>query len=120
MHIESDTKLDFKDVLIRPKRSTLASRSEVDIRRDLSFKWSGRHYEGVPLIAANMDGVGTLAMARAFIANGNGLTVALTKHYPVEALVDFYKKEGNAAVWYSIGTSDKDTEKLDAFLAQGG
>jgi hypothetical protein len=28
-HIDNDVKLDFKDVLLRPKRSTLKSRSEV-------------------------------------------------------------------------------------------
>ena len=42
MRIEEDVKLDFKDVLIRPKRSTLASRKEVDIRRPYKFKWSER------------------------------------------------------------------------------
>ena len=49
MRIEQDIKLDFKDVLIRPKRSTLASRREVDIKRRYTFKWSGREYHGVPI-----------------------------------------------------------------------
>lgn len=120
MRIENDVKLDFKDVLIRPKRSTLASRREVDINRDYSFKWSGQSYHGVPIIAANMDGVGTLAMARAFKANGNGLSVALTKHYPLEDLLAFYGKEGNDSAWYSIGVGGKDEEKLDEFIKQGG
>ena len=38
MHIEHEVKLDFKDVLIRPKRSTLTSRSDVDITRDFTFR----------------------------------------------------------------------------------
>ncbi|HEY8964413.1 MAG TPA: GMP reductase, partial [Alphaproteobacteria bacterium] len=63
MHIESEIKLDFKDVLIRPKRSTLGSRREVDITRNFKFKWSGHDFNGTPVIAANMDGVGTIAMA---------------------------------------------------------
>ena len=116
MRIEQDIKLDFKDVLIRPKRSTLASRKEVDIRREYKFKWSGQKYHGVPIIAANMDGVGTMAMARAFAAQGDGLTAALHKHYSLEDLVAFYQKEGNKNVWFSIGTADRDEEKLNAFL----
>ncbi len=117
MRIEEDVKLDFKDVLIRPKRSTLSSRREVDIARQYKFKWSGREFGGVPVIAANMDGVGTLAMARTFAENGNGLTVALHKHYALDDLLAFYEKNGNRNVWYSIGVSEKDEEKLDQFLA---
>lgn len=116
MRIEEDVKLDFKDVLIRPKRSTLSSRKEVDIRRTYKFKWSCKEYTGVPIIAANMDGVGTFGMAKAFEDDGNGLTAALVKHYPVEDLIKFYEDHGNANVWYSIGVSDKDIEKLDHFL----
>lgn len=116
MRIEEEIKLDFKDVLIRPKRSTLASRREVDIRRKLRCRWSGEELDGVPIIAANMDGVGTMAMARAFKATGNDLTVALHKHYPLEALFKFYETEGSRHVWYSLGVSDRDVEKLEAFL----
>lgn len=116
MRIEEDVKLDFKDVLIRPKRSTLGSRKEVDINRPYKFKWSNRDFNGVPVIAANMDGVGTMEMAKAFIKDGNGLTVALHKHYALEDLLTFYKEHGNQNVWYSIGVSERDVEKLDAFL----
>ena len=116
MRIEEDVKLDFKDVLIRPKRSTLGSRREVDINRPYKFKWSNREFNGVPVIAANMDGVGTMEMAKAFIKDGNGLTVALHKHYALEDLLAFYKEHGNQNVWYSIGVSERDVEKLDAFL----
>lgn len=52
--IEDDIKLDFKDVLIRPKRSTLKSRSEVDLTRTYEFRNSKRSWTGVPLMAANM------------------------------------------------------------------
>lgn len=119
MRIETDVKLDFKDVLIRPKRSTLASRRDVDISRDFAFRHSGAAFSGVPLIAANMDGVGTMAMARALAADGNGLTVALHKHYPLEALIAFWDAHPAAAAhaWYSIGLAEEDEEKLRAFLA---
>lgn len=116
MRIEEDVKLDFKDVLIRPKRSTLASRKEVDIRRTFAFKWSGRKYEGVPVIAANMDGVGTMAMARAFAKEGQGMTVALHKHYELDELLGFFGKKTASSAWYSIGVSESDEAKLKAFL----
>jgi GMP reductase len=64
MRIEDDIKLDFKDVLIRPKRSTLSSRKEVDLTRTYKFKHSGQTYTGIPVMAANMDGVGTFEMAQ--------------------------------------------------------
>lgn len=116
MRIEEATKLDFKDVLIRPKRSTLGSRRDVDITREFTFKWSGLKYKGVPVIAANMDGVGTFAMAKAFAAEGSGLGVALHKHYPLEDLESFFDQEGADSVWYSIGMVGADEEKLAAFL----
>jgi GMP reductase len=117
MRIEEDIKLDFKDVLIRPKRSTLASRKEVDISRSFPVKWSDNKLDGVPIIAANMDGVGTMEMAKAFGEMGQGMSVALHKHYPLEALLSFYEQGGGANAWYSSGVTDKDEEKLDLFLA---
>lgn len=116
MRIEEGFKLDFKDVLIRPKRSTLVSRKDVDISREFKFRWSGRTFKGVPIIAANMDGVGTMAMAKAFIKDGHGLTAALHKHYPLEELLDFYTKKTASAAWYSIGMTETDEKKLDSFM----
>lgn len=58
-----DVKLDFDSVLIRPKRSTLSSRKEVDLVRTYTFKHSGQEWSGIPIMAANMDGVGTTEMA---------------------------------------------------------
>jgi GMP reductase len=52
--IENDIKLDFKDVLIRPKRSTLKSRSQVDLTRTFTFKHSQYTFTGIPIMAANM------------------------------------------------------------------
>ena len=71
MRIEEDIKLDYNNVLIRPKRSTLGSRKEVDLERGFKFRnYQGetiddyRHYRGVPIMASNMDGVGTFSMAK--------------------------------------------------------
>ena len=68
MRIENDVKLDFKDVLIRPKRSTLTTRSDVDISREFRFRHTGTEYAGIPIVASNMDTTGTFEMARALDA----------------------------------------------------
>ena len=111
MRIENDVKLDFKDVLIRPKRSTLNSRNEVDVHRTFRFIHTGAEWKGFPLIAANMDVTGTLAMARA-LGRHSALT-ALHKHYPLEALVEFFASDDGAHAFYSIGTTESDFAKLD-------
>jgi GMP reductase len=116
MRIEEDVKLDFKDVLIRPKRSTLGSRKDVDIRREFRFKWSGRSFDGTPVIAANMDGVGTMQMARSFHRHDQGLNVALTKHYSAEELIAFFQSPASFHTWYSIGISADDYRKLKQVL----
>lgn len=66
MRIENDVKLDYQDVLIRPKRSTIESRSDVVLEKKYSFRNSGATYIGVPIMASNMVGVGTIGMAKAF------------------------------------------------------
>ncbi|VDL84683.1 unnamed protein product [Nippostrongylus brasiliensis] len=65
--IEYEPKLDFKDVLLRPKRSTLKSRADVDLVREYVFRNSKKQYSGVPVIASNMDTVGTFEMAQALM-----------------------------------------------------
>jgi GMP reductase len=109
--IESDLKLDFKDVLIRPKRSTLRSRNDVDVRRTFRFLHSGKEWTGFPLIAANMDVTGSMNMARAL--SRFGAMTALHKHYPAEALIDFFRSDETENVFYSLGTAEADREKLD-------
>lgn len=112
MRIEQDIKLDFRDVLIRPKRSTLASRQEVDLQREFTFKYSNATFSGVPVIAANMDGVGTFAMARAFKKAEHGMAVALRKHYSSEELIQFFSSPDAADTWYSLGVTPTDLNKL--------
>lgn len=111
MRIEQDIKLDFKDVLIRPKRSTLTSRSEVDISRDFVFLHSQRKYRGIPIIAANMDTTGTFDMARALA--GHQLSVALHKYYSEDELLDYFSGLTTPAVsFYSMGITAPDYEKF--------
>lgn len=111
MRIEEELKLDFKDVLIRPKRSTLTSRSEVDISREYSFRNSGGRYKGIPVVAANMDTVGTMEMARAL--SGLRLATALHKHYDDDDLIAFFRSlDAQAAVFYSLGITAADYDKF--------
>lgn len=111
MRIEEDLKLDFKDVLIRPKRSTLTSRSEVDISREFTCRQSGAKYKGIPIIAANMDTVGTIEMAQTLARFG--LATALHKHYNEKELAGFFKAlEAGATVFYSMGITRADYDKF--------
>ncbi len=119
MHIEYEVKLDFKDVLIRPKRSTLTSRSDVDITRDFVFRHAGVKYHGIPIIASNMDSTGTFEMARAL--DGFRLSTALHKHYSVEDCVAFFRAlERKSAAFYSMGITKADEEKFSRVMEAGG
>ena len=60
--IENDLKLDFSDVLIKPKRSTLSSRSQVELSRTFKTLHSKSEWTGVPIMVANMDSTGTFEM----------------------------------------------------------
>ena len=62
MLINEDIKLDYSDVLIRPKRSTMSSRGEVRLKRSHRFLWSKKKWTGIPIMSANMDTIGTPAM----------------------------------------------------------
>lgn len=110
MRIEDEVKLDFKDVLIRPKRSTLSSRKEVDLNRTYKFKHSGTEWKGVPIMAANMDGVGTLAMAKSLW--NHRMFTCLTKTYDEDDLFDLTTEIGGNYFAVSTGTSDRDFLKL--------
>ncbi len=119
MHIEHEVKLDYKDVLIRPKRSTLTSRSDVDITRDFAFRHSGERYHGIPIVAANMDGTGTFEIARAL--DGFGLSTALQKHYAIDEYVGFYRElERNSAAFYSLGITRGDDDKFRKVMEASG
>jgi GMP reductase len=111
MRIETEIKLDFKDVLIRPKRSTLSTRSNVDVSREFRFRHAQVDYHGVPIIAANMDTTGTFEMARAL--DPFLLSTALHKHYAVDELVAFFTGlERKSAAFYSMGIAPAEEEKF--------
>jgi GMP reductase len=116
MRIEEDIKLDFKDVLIRPKRSTLKSRSEVDLVREFTFKHSKLVWKGVPIIASNMDHTGTFAMAKALAEHQ--LLTATDKFLTPEEWRKFATENPEAATFCfaSAGTSQQDFAKLEAIL----
>ena len=110
MRIEEDIKLDFKDVLIRPKRSTLASRKEVDLNRTFKFKHSGWEWTGVPIMAANMDGVGTFDMAEALYEHR--MFTCLVKSYNEDEFGPTIDKIGGNHLAVSTGTNEKDFQRL--------
>jgi GMP reductase len=116
MRIENEILLDFKDVLIRPKRSTLNSRKEVDLGRKYKFRWSGREWSGIPIMAANMDGVGTFAMASRL--QEFPLFTCLVKSYNLDQWKSNEDSLFEDYTAISTGTSDKDFERLTAILEQ--
>ena len=89
MRIEYDIKLGFKDVMFRPKRSTLSSRSQVKLERTFIFKHTGPEWTGIPVMAANMDTVGTFEMALALFEKQ--MFTAIHKHYTVTEWNNFIK-----------------------------
>ena len=117
MRVETDLKLGFKDVLIRPKRSTLKSRSQVCLQRSFKLKHSDSQWTGVPVIAANMDTVGTFAMAK--VLAEHQLLTALHKHYSVDQWRQFLNENPGITnhIMASSGTSDADFEKLKQIMA---
>ncbi|KAF6351332.1 guanosine monophosphate reductase 2 [Rhinolophus ferrumequinum] len=115
-HIDIDVKLDFKDVLLRPKRSTLKSRSEVDLTRSFAFRNSKQMYTGIPIIAANMDTVGTFEMAKVLCKFS--LFTAVHKHYSLEQWKEFASQNPDCLehLAASSGTGSSDFEQLEQIL----
>ena len=118
MHIEQTLKLDYDDVLIRPKRSALPSRAEVDIQREFVFKHSGHRYQGIPIVASNMDTVGTIEMADALAPLG--LSVALHKYYSAQTLVEFFTTRPDCTHFFSMGITNADRDKFEQALTRSG
>lgn len=109
MRIENEILLDFNDVLIRPKRSTLSSRKEVNLQRTYTFKHSKAEWEGIPIMAANMDGVGTINMA-------NELQLHSLFTCLVKSTTDIPDSLNPNNYAVSTGISDKDLERLHSLL----
>ncbi len=126
MRIEDDNKLDYKDVLIRPKRSKLGSRKEVDLFRDYFFHNYSTldntpHYQGIPIMAANMDGVGTFKMAD--VLAESSLFTCLIKNYSADDLIQFFsqnKEQRLQNVAYSMGITEQDFDKFSTVYQSPG
>ncbi len=119
MRIDSGIKLGFKDVMIRPKRSTLKSRSLVSLERKFNFMHSNIEWTGIPIMAANMDTVGTFDMAKEL--SKYKLFTAIHKHYSSEQWKDFLEKSNKDIIDFiavSTGTSKADEEKMDIILKE--
>jgi GMP reductase len=116
MRIEEQIKLDFKDVLIRPKRSTLQSRIDVVLEREYRFKYSKKTWKGVPIIAANMDHTGTFRMATALAKHH--LMVAIDKFMSLENWQQEFALQSSLDqfVFATTGIGDQDLQNLDRLL----
>ena len=117
MRIEEEIKLDYSDVLFRPKRSTLKSRQEVDLNRTYKFKYSNNEWTGIPIIASNMDGVGEIGVAKS-LAEFEIIT-ALTKQHDLNLINEnlVIKKNYNF-IALSCGTSTESYERLNNILKE--
>lgn len=113
MRIEYDIKLGFKDVMFRPKRSTLKSRSQVNLERTFRMMHNKTEWAGIPIMAANMDTVGTFEMA--IVLAEKKLFTAIHKHYSVDEWNRFLAKAPLGIENYialSTGTGSHDFEKI--------
>ncbi|XP_034980642.1 GMP reductase 1 isoform X1 [Zootoca vivipara] len=114
--VDADLKLDFKDVLLRPKRSSLKSRAEVDLMRTFTFRNSKQTYTGIPIIVANMDTVGTFEMAQ--VMTKYAMFTAIHKHYSLEQWELFASNHPECLehVAVSSGSGMPDFEKMSRIL----
>jgi GMP reductase len=111
MRIDEQTKLDYRDVLIKPKRSTLTSRKEVVLERTFTFYHSPKNWTGVPIMTANMATCGTFGMAK--ILAPLKLVTTFHKYYSVAEFEEFFKSFDNPDyVCYTLGIRDEDIEKI--------
>ena len=117
MRIEEEIKLDYTDVLFRPKRSTLSSRKDVNLKRTYKFKYSNNEWSGIPIMAANMDGVGELGIAEKM--SEFDMITCLTKQHDVKKLKQYKKiKTIYKNIALSIGIKKEDFTRLDELLKE--
>ena len=117
MRIEEEIKLDYTDVLFRPKRSTLSSRKDVNLKRTYKFKYSNNEWSGIPIMAANMDGVGELGVAEKM--SEFDMITCLTKQHDVKKLKQYKKiKKIYKNIALSIGIKKEDFTRLDELLKE--
>jgi len=114
MRVVDEVKLDFSDVLIKPKRSELESRKDVDLTRNFRFKHSNHKWAGIPIIASNMDHTGTYKMHSAF--EEYGMLVALCKFVEHTDKVNLIQTIG---LDHDLDTIDYDSKWLCLDIANG-
>lgn len=115
MRIENEIELDYSDVLIKPRRSTIASRKDADITREYKFKWSGKVVKGTGIMQANMGTIGNFEVSRKML--NAGLFACLHKHHNVEDLIEFYRTLVDEHDTYlrcllAVGLKDNGVEKV--------
>jgi len=117
MRIEEDIKLDYGDVLFRPKRSTLSSRKDVELQRTYKFKHSNHQWKGIPIMAANMDGVGEIEIAKN-LASFEIMT-CLTKQHDLKTIKrNSFIKGIHKHLILSTGTSNEDYKRLNEIMKE--
>ena len=117
MRIEEDLKIDYSDVLFRPKRSTLSSRKDVNLKRTYKFKYSNSEWSGIPIMAANMDGVGELTVAEKM--SEFDMITCLTKQHDIKKLNQYKKiKTIYKNISLSVGIKKEDFNMLDKLLKE--
>ena len=117
MRIEEELKLDYSDVLFRPKRSTLKSRKDVNLLRTYRFKYSKNEWSGIPIMAANMDGVGELGVAEKM--SEFDMITCLTKQHDIKKLNQYKKiKSIYKNISLSVGIKKEDFNLLDKLLKE--
>ena len=114
MRIEDDVKLDYKDVLFKPKRSKLESRRDVDLTRTIKFHNSGNEWTGIPIIASNMDGVGTFSMAKE-LQNADMIMNVMNRSHG-DSLIGIVKHYGNLEKTVGVSITSIDTEGFDCMV----
>lgn len=116
MRIDNEIKLDYSDVLLRPKRSTMVSRKDVNLERTFKFYHSPKVWTGVPIMTANMATCGTFEMAK--ILSKYKIITTFHKYYSVDDYKKFFKslKKPNELadyITFTIGIRDEDLQKLE-------
>ena len=114
MLINEEIKLDYSDVLIRPKRSTMSSRGEVNLERTHKFLWSKKEWSGIPIMSANMDTVGTPSMHT--VLSKHNMVTCPARHYLKNSTKEFKGKEDNICWFGGIDEIDDLKEVQSGFI----
>ena len=101
-------------MLIRPKRSTMSSRGEVNLERTHKFLWSKKEWSGIPIMSANMDTVGTPSMHT--VLSKHNMVTCPARHYLKNSTKEFKGKEDNICWFGGIDEIDNLKEVQSGFI----